>query len=101
MVASARAPCAVPRLVRFPGLSDLPDTLTGYFLPDMTKRKYERSGAGQYVEVDRRVTVAEREARFEKRARREASDTRTPAQRWLTFLGDAAVAWPLGASSGV
>ena len=58
----------------------MPEIRAGYFLPDMA-RKYER-GASALVHVDR-VSVDEAKARLEERDRREQSDHRTPAQRWL------------------
>ena len=47
-------------------------------------RKYRRRGAATYIHAARdRVDPAEVEQRLAERARREAADTRTEAQRWL------------------
>jgi hypothetical protein len=48
-------------------------------------RKYERGGAGKYVQAERHVTPSEKAARFAERDAREASDSRTEAQR---LVGD-------------
>jgi hypothetical protein len=50
--------------------------------PAMPKRKYER-GAAAFVPAERRVSADDAKARLTERDRRQASDTRTEAQRWL------------------
>lgn len=50
----------------------------------MASKHYRKEGAAPFLEIDRRrVTLSEAQERFAERDRREASDTRTPAQKWL------------------
>jgi hypothetical protein len=56
--------------------------LAGYFLPGMASKHYRREGAAPFLQAHR-VNADDAKARLAERDRREASDTRTPAQKWL------------------
>jgi hypothetical protein len=49
----------------------------------MQPQKTRQHGAAPYVDIDRRVSAAERKVRLAERDRQQARDTRTESQRWL------------------